>query len=99
VFKENMVRGDDLPLVLPVLGAKDLPRGARVRVKLGDIDEVTLDVSGTVLARLDALPEAGDAEQQDASDDDEDATAGPIAIAVDLSEQNAVTAASDNLAQ
>jgi exoribonuclease-2 len=99
VFKENMVRGDDLPLVLPVLGAKDLPRGARVRVKLGDIDEVTLDVSGTVLARLDALPEAGDAEQQDASDDDEDATAGPISIAVDLSEQNAVTAASDNLAQ
>ncbi|MEI8028608.1 MAG: RNB domain-containing ribonuclease [Comamonadaceae bacterium] len=99
VFKENMVRGDDLPLVLPVLGAKDLPRGARVRVKLGDIDEVTLDVSGTVLARLDALPEAGDAEQQDASDEDEDATAGPIAIAVDLSEQNAVTADSDNPAQ
>ena len=98
VFKENMVRGDDLPLVLPVLGAKDFPRGARVRVKLGDIDEVTLDVSGTVVGRLDALPEAADA-QQDPGDDDEDATAGPIAIAVDLSENNAVSAASDNLAQ
>jgi exoribonuclease-2 len=99
VFKENMVRGDDLPLVLPVVGAKDLPRGARVRVRLGDIDEVTLDVSGTVVARLDALPEAADSAQQDASDDDEDAAAGPIAIAVDLREQDAVTADSDNPAQ
>ena len=69
-----------------------------MRVKLGDIDEVTLDVSGTVVGRLDALPEAADA-QQDPGDDDEDATAGPIAIAVDLSENNAVSAASDNLAQ
>jgi exoribonuclease-2 len=54
VFKENMVRAEDLPLVLPVVGARDLPRGARVRVKLGDIDEITLDVTGTVFERLDA---------------------------------------------
>jgi exoribonuclease-2 len=96
VFKENMVRGDDLPLVLPVVGAKDLPRGARVRVRLGDIDEVTLDVGGTVVARLDALPEATNELQDDTGDDDEDVGAGPIAIAVDLSESNAVSAASDN---
>jgi exoribonuclease-2 len=84
LFKENMVRADEMPLVLPVLGAKDLPRGARVRVKLGEIDEVTLDVMGTVIARLDALPEAVSA--QDEAEDDEEAVAGPIAIAVDMSE-------------
>ena len=84
VFKDNMVRADELPLVLPVMGGQNLPRGARVRVKLGDIDEVTLDVVGTVLERLDALPEATDA-TDDAGDEDE-ASAGPIAIAVDMTE-------------
>jgi exoribonuclease-2 len=84
VFKDNMVRADELPLVLPVMGGQNLPRGARVRVKLGDIDEVTLDVVGTVLERLDALPEATDA-TDDAGDEDE-VSAGPIAIAVDMTE-------------
>jgi exoribonuclease-2 len=98
VFKENMVRADNLPLVLPVMGAKDLPRGARVRVKLGDIDEVTLDIHGTVVERLDTVAETADATQDDAGDDDEDAGAGPIAIAVDMSESEAETTAtaSDN---
>ena len=43
---EGLVRADDMPLVLPVLGGNELPRGARVRVKLGEIDEITLDVQG-----------------------------------------------------
>jgi exoribonuclease-2 len=94
VFKENMVRADEIPLVLPVLGAKDLPRGARVRVKLGDIDEVTLDVMGTVIERLDTLPATADAQDGAGDDEDEGAVAGPIAIAVDLSETDAPT--SDN---
>jgi exoribonuclease-2 len=98
VFKENMVRADDLPLVLPVMGASGLPRGARVRVKLGDIDEVTLDIHGTVVERLDTVTETADATQDEGADDDEDAGAGPIAIAVDMSESEAETtaAASDN---
>ncbi len=87
VFKENMVRADDLPLVLPVTGANGLPRGARVLIKLGDIDEVTLDIHGTVIERLDT-PEMTDAEG-DSGEDDEDAGAGPIAIAVDMSEGEA----------
>jgi exoribonuclease II len=82
VFKENMVRADDMPLVLPVLGAASLPRGARVRVKLGDIDEITLDVAGTVIERLDAPAE-------DYADDDSEEAAGPIAIAVDMSDPQA----------
>ncbi len=101
VFKENMVRADELPLVLPVLGAAGLPRGAHVRVKLGAIDEVTLDVSGTVLARLDTLAGAPDASAPGAVEEDEDdagAIAGPIEIAVDMSESDiqAGSPASDN---
>ncbi|MES2508784.1 MAG: RNB domain-containing ribonuclease [Pseudomonadota bacterium] len=84
-FKDNLVRADELPLVLPAAGAQGLPRGARVRVRLGEIDEITLDVNGTVLERLDlavdAVPAADDSE-----DDDEDVTAGPISIAVDVNE-------------
>ncbi|MDB5881665.1 MAG: exoribonuclease R-like protein, partial [Ramlibacter sp.] len=53
LFKDGMVRADDLPLVLPVLGGASLPRGARLRVKLGEIDLITLDVKGTVIERLD----------------------------------------------
>lgn len=87
VFKDNLARADTLPLVLPVLGTQGLPRGARVRVKLGAVDEVALDVSGTVIARLDADSAAaeGDADTAEGEDDDTLA-AGPIAIAVDVNE-------------
>ncbi len=94
VFKENMVRADDMPLVLPVLGAKDLPRGAHVRVKLGEIDEITLDVMGTVVERLDTVQET--ASDEALEEEDDEPVAGPIAIAVDISETEAVT--SDNSA-
>ena len=57
LFKDNLARADTLPLVLPLLGAGGLPRGARVRVRLGEIDEVTLDINATVLVRLDAAPD------------------------------------------
>ncbi|MDR3451699.1 MAG: RNB domain-containing ribonuclease [Rhodoferax sp.] len=87
VFKEGLVRADELPLVLPVLGTQNLPRGARVRVKLGAIDEITLDVNGTVIERLDQAPEAALQDDEGSEDEDEDdAVAGPIAIAVDMDE-------------
>ena len=92
-FKDNLVRADELPLVLPAAGAQGLPRGARVRIRLGEIDEITLDINGTVIERLDVL---ADAAGQDAeADDDEDAglSAGPISIAVDLDEAPADTQA------
>jgi exoribonuclease-2 len=94
-FKEGfggswLVRADELPLVFPVLGAQGLVRGARLRVKLGEIDEISLDLSGTVIERLDAEPlPAGDTEEED-----EEPSAGPIAIAVDVNEADA--APSDN---
>ncbi len=83
-FKDNLVRADDLPLVLPATGALGLPRGARVRVKLGEIDEITLDITSAVIERLDVVADAPD-EATD-QDDDEDVSAGPIAIAVDVNE-------------
>jgi exoribonuclease-2 len=88
-MKDNLVRADALPLVLPTMGAQGLPRNARVRVKLGSIDEMTLDIGGTVTERLDAPDnaEAGQAgELDDAEDSDADLAAGPISIAVDMSE-------------
>jgi len=91
VFREGLVRADELPLVLPVLGGNDLPRGARVRIRLGEIDDITLDVSGTVIERLDAAPEAPAEE----SGDEEEPVAGPIAIAVDVNETEA-TVPADN---
>jgi exoribonuclease-2 len=83
VFKEGLARADTLPLVLPVLGGGDLPRGSRVRVKLGAIDLITLDVSGTVVARLDAAPVAEASEEGDSEDE---TVAGPIAIAMDVTD-------------
>ena len=87
-FKDHLVRADDLPLVLPASGALGLPRGAKVRIKLGKIDEITLDITGAVLERLDL--ESGAAEPDNEgngdSEDEEDAPAGPISIAVDVSD-------------
>jgi len=102
LFKDNLVRADHLPLVLPVAGAQGLPRWAQVMVRLGDIDEVSLDIHGTVTARLDGGPDDKSAgESLDAQDDesDDDTLAGPIAIAVDLAEgesPSGTTAPGDN---
>ena len=84
-FKDNLLRADELPLVLPAAGAQGLPRGAKVRVRLGEIDEITLDVSGTVIERLDAeMDESPDPLGED--DGETEMAAGPISIAVDVNE-------------
>jgi exoribonuclease-2 len=93
VFKEGpngsfLVRADNLPLVLPVLGAQNLPRGAHVRVKLGEIDEISLDISGTLIERLDGDVQAA----EDGGEDEEEAVAGPISIAVDMNDAEAPAA-------
>ncbi len=78
------VRADTLPLMFSVMGAQGLARGARVRVKLGAVDLMALDVNGTVTAHLDA-PVALENEADEAEDDDTLA-AGPLTIAVDLND-------------
>jgi exoribonuclease-2 len=84
VFREGLVRADDLPLVLPALGSDNLPRGSRVRVKLGAIDDIALDLAGTVVERLDAA--ATPVSDADDSGEEEEPVAGPIAIAVDVAD-------------
>ncbi len=89
VIKEGMARADELPLVLAIAAGVGLPRGAQVRLRLGTIDLMTLDVSATVLERLDSPQEAGDpgdaaALAPGAQGDDEDDLVGPITIAVDV---------------
>ncbi len=79
-----LVRAETLPLVFTVMGAQGLPRGAKVRVKLGDIDLMALDVSGTVTARLDS--EAPAETGNDEAEDEEIDNAGPLQIAVELDE-------------
>ncbi len=91
VFKDNLVRAETLPLVLPVIGAQDLPRGARVRVRLGAPDTIALDVTGSVVERLDAAAQADGAGSDAAAfaDEEEDegvTVAGPLAIALDLAD-------------
>ncbi len=94
VMKDNLVRADTLPLVLPVVGAAGLPRGARVRVRLGAIDLITLDVGGTVTERLDNNASAGTPTEDEEEDD---SVAGPIAIAVDVNDaEPSAGASADN---
>lgn len=101
VIKDNgpngvLVRADSLPLVISVAGAQALPRGARVRVKLGEIDEITLDIHGTVTERLDDPQDPSDDAPLDDSADDEEDVAGPIAIAVDVNESDSPRADNSN---
>ena len=82
LFKENMVRADDLPLILPVMGTNHLERGTKVIVKLGDINLITLDISGTV-TDIRVATQVGDMQADDATEDESDET-GVLSIAVDL---------------
>ncbi|SFM15445.1 ribonuclease catalytic domain-containing protein [Variovorax sp. OV329] len=75
-----LARADNLPLVFGLTGTQGLPRGARVRARLTDIDEISLDVHGSVIERLDV---PGEAAPEDEGGEDEE-VAGPLAIAVDL---------------
>lgn len=96
VIKDNgpngvLVRADTLPLVISVVGTA-VPRGARVRVKLDEIDEITLDIHGTVIERLDDPEDASDDAPLDDAAEDDDTEAGPIAIAVDVNDTDSSSA-------
>ncbi len=80
-----LVRADTLPLMFSVMGAQGLARGAHVRVKLGEIDLMALDVSGTVTAHLDVdMALDSDAPEAEEAEEDDVLPAGPVTIALDL---------------
>ena len=82
-MKDGLVRADDLPLVFRAVGAESLPRGTRVRVRIGAADLLTLDVHAAVVARLDGAATGNDA-LADAEGDDPAESAGPLTLAIDL---------------
>ena len=92
VFRDGLARAEDVPLVLPVMGTQGLPRNARVRVQLGAIDLITLDVQGTVTEHLDAAPQ----ESADEDTEDEEEIAGPIAIALDVNDNPDASATAES---
>ena len=81
VMKDGLVRAEDIPLVLFVAGTAGLPRGARVKVRLGEMDLLMLEVSGTLTERLDVT--AGPIEAE--AEDDEPAVA--VHLAMDVNEE------------
>jgi exoribonuclease-2 len=93
-----LVRAEHLPLMLNVMGAAGMMRGDKVKVELGQIDAMALDVSGTVIERLSSVqanPETAlDTEQEMAELEElETAASGPIAIAMNVNESVADDAA------
>ncbi|MBU3739390.1 MAG: RNB domain-containing ribonuclease, partial [Rhodoferax sp.] len=95
LIKDGLARCDSLPLVLPVAGAGGLPRGARLLLRLGAIDLITLDVAAALVSRLDTGEGVAAAPETPDADEDEDATAGPIAIALDLGDHDAASPAGE----
>lgn len=91
LIKDGVARLDTVPLVLNILGSAGLPRGARLLLSLGSPDEINLDLSATVVQRLDAADDlSGQGEGGavgDEADDEGDAdlaVAGPLTLALAL---------------
>ena len=85
VMKDGLVRADALPLVFRAVGAESLPRGTRVRARIGATDLLTLDVHASVLERLGDEPaRAADAvEAVDDAADELAEQAGPLTLAIE----------------
>lgn len=83
VMKDGLVRADDLPLVFKALGCETLPRGSHVKVRITGLDEMTLDVHATLIERLD---EAAPADEAEGDDDELEAAAAPLALAIDVND-------------
>jgi exoribonuclease-2 len=90
VMKDGLVRADTVPLVFRAIGAEGLPRACRVRVRVGGVDLLTLDVHASVIARLEQPVAA--AEDVPADEIEEAEPAGPLTIAIDLKDEEADTA-------
>jgi exoribonuclease-2 len=84
-MKDGLVRADELPLVFRAVGADNLPRGARVRVRITGTDLLTLDLFASVAARIDdPATVADDTPVDDAEVDEAAESAGPLTLAIEL---------------
>jgi exoribonuclease-2 len=96
VMKDGLVRADALPLVFRASGAESLPRAAHVRVRVGGVDLLTLDVHASVIARLEQPVAAAQDTQADEGEEIE--AAGPLTLAIDLKEEEATASAAPEAA-
>jgi exoribonuclease-2 len=78
-----MARANNLPLVFTVHGAPPLERGSQVLVKVQSMDLIALDLQVQYLQTLDAIEAQA---QQNEVEEDEELAAGPLNIAMDLTE-------------
>jgi exoribonuclease II len=82
VMKEGLVRAETLPLVFRLPGTESLPRNARVRARINSVDLLTLELHGTLAARLD---QAAAAPAEEESEDDGDSEPAPaLQLAIDV---------------
>nr|HET7858668.1 RNB domain-containing ribonuclease [Caldimonas sp.] len=84
VLKDGLVRADALPLVFRAVGSEALARGTAVRVRVGAIDLLTLDLAASVVGRIESPAPA-----QAGEEEDDEPSAGPLAIAVDVAAPDA----------
>jgi exoribonuclease-2 len=86
-MKDGLVRADSLPLVFRANGCDNLPRGIRVRVRIAACDLLTLDVHGSLLARIDETVPAGAGAGAGAgadADDEDGESVGALRLAIDV---------------
>ncbi len=89
VMVNGLVRADTLPLVFKAIGADSLPRHAKVRVRITGVDELTLDVHASVVARLDEATATDQGESEGGDDDEVLDNAGPLTLAIDVTDADA----------
>jgi exoribonuclease II len=81
VIKDGLVRAEEIPLIINVAGVAHLPRGARVRVRLAEMDLLMLDISGSLIERMDvALEEV-------VGDEEDDESVVGVHLAMDVNEE------------
>ena len=88
VLNERLVRADDIPLVITALGAQGLPKGTRVRVRLGDIDLIGLEVNAQVLSQIESPDAVQTPEAWDEDDSAEISTGVKLAMTLDGDESD-----------
>lgn len=84
VMQEGLVRANHLPLIFVVPEVQNQPRGTVIRVKIIDMDELTLDIHAKmvdVLNRAD-MQETALLLEEDLAEDDEDVV-GPLSLRLD----------------
>ena len=92
VFKDDgWVRADSLPLVCQAFGAEKLSRGSRVRIKLGEIDLLSLHISAVVQMHL---AQDSEAVSLDAEDEADEADIGALEVGVSTDEADATASPS-----